>query len=103
MGETLIHALAIGEPFRVPAAGNDQLPLVTGISLAEDDQTGVAGQHPVDRRQEEVDPLLLRESGNHRENGSSRFRSETEFLEEGGAAGGLARKVARSISLWKSP
>ncbi len=62
MGERFIKCFMKGKSSRVPFAGDHQFAFVSAAPFTKDDQPDIIGQQPVDDRQENIDPFLLREA-----------------------------------------
>ena len=92
-------AVPVGEPPPVPLARDEKLALIRRIALTQNHQPHIIREQPVEQRQQQIDPLLLRQPRDHRQHRPARLRLQPALRQERLPARPLARQRRRRKAL----
>ena len=73
---------AISEFFRILPGSDRKAGFVTGVALAENDQSDIVGEQPVEQRHEEVESFFRDKTRHHSKHRAGRSGGKTESIEK---------------------
>src|ERR1700682_4750612 len=100
MRQSLVVILLVGDLGREFSRCHAERGLIRGIAFAENDQSDIIREQPIQQRHKNLETFFLHHASDHSENRTMRRWGEIHLCETSIAANLLAPKRARIVLRW---